>query len=155
MAHSNYPVKAGTGLPQTATLARRTVTGMGALGALVGGAVTTAQVIPQVRKNEMSAQEATRTVLKEAAGTGLSTAAGAAVVGAAGLGGFLSLMAAWLAVATGAKYLWNTALDKPVPACAAPVKAEVSEKTAKPPKGPSKSRLSPPGGFIQEENQGT
>jgi hypothetical protein len=108
----------------------RATLNVGGFGALVGGAATAAQVIPKVKKNEMSAQDATREVLKEAAGTGLATAAGAAVVGSVGMGGILSLLAMF-GVATGAKYLWNSAMNKPALAEAQsppPAKAKKSAK---------------------------
>jgi hypothetical protein len=117
--HSGVPASAGTGLqsgpgaglvPTTGGLVSRYAINIGGLGAIVGGTAAAAQLIPKVRKNEMTAGEATRGVVKEAAGTGLATAAGAAMAGAVGLGGLVSLLAMF-GVATGVKYLWNAALE--------------------------------------------
>lgn len=105
----------GSGLSQTTSLISRSAVNIGGFGALIGGAAAAASVIPKVKSDEMTSGEATRVVLKEAAGTGLATAAGAAVAGAVGLGGMLSVLA-MVGVATGAKYLWNSAMDDSQPA---------------------------------------
>ncbi|MGD9123601.1 MAG: hypothetical protein PVG60_00835 [Desulfarculaceae bacterium] len=120
----------GTGVSQTTSLVSRSAVNFGGLGALVGGAAAAAQVIPKVKNKEMTSGEATRSVLKEAAGAGLATAAGAAVAGAVGLGGLLSL-AAMFGVATGAKYLWNSAVDASPEPAAAKAKPAASKSKAK------------------------
>ena len=113
-----------SGAASTAGVVSRSALNLGGVGAMVGGVAAAAQVIPQVRNNQMSAGQATREVVKEAAGAGVATAAGAAVAGAVGLGGFVSLLAMF-GVATGVKYLWNSAFDGACCAqAAAPAPAE-------------------------------
>lgn len=93
------------------------VLGSVVFGAVVGGAVAAAQSIPKVRAGQMDRRAAAMTVAREAGTTGAATGAAVAVVGALGLGGFLSL-AGVVAVATGTKYLLDAAL-RPMPAVAA------------------------------------
>ncbi len=76
---------------------------------MIGATAATAKNIQRVSNEEITRQEAVKDVLKEAAGTGLATAAAAAAVHATGARGLLSLVGV-LAVATGAKYVWNSAI---------------------------------------------
>lgn len=99
-----------SGVAATTGMVSRSALNMGGMGALVGGAAAAAQAIPKVRNNQMTAGQATRGVIKEAAGTGVATAAGAAVAGAVGLGGMVSLLAMF-GVATGVKYMWNSVME--------------------------------------------
>ncbi len=120
-------------------LAARPVWNFGAMGAIVGGALAAAQAIPMVKNKQIDAGQAVGEVVREAAGTGVATAAGACVAGAASLGGFVSLLAMF-GVATGVKYLWNSAFgaNEPQPALVeaapetpAPAKAKAAKTTAK------------------------
>ena len=120
-------------------LAARPAWNFGAMGAIVGGALAAAQAIPKVKNNQINASQAVGEVFKEAAGTGVATAAGACVAGAVSLGGFTSLLAMF-GVATGVKYLWNSAFGggEPQPApvevapeTPAPAKAKAAKTTAK------------------------
>jgi len=131
----NYQNGVRTYTGQTAGLFSRASLNLGVIGALVGGAAAAAKAIPEVKGSRMSGGQATREVLKEAAGSGLSTAAGAAMAGALGLGGALSLVAMF-GVATGVKYLWNSAIDSSSRTLAATDQAEAAEapKAAKPKK---------------------
>jgi hypothetical protein len=82
---------------------------MGGLGAVIGGTAAAARNIRRLEGSEIARDEAVKDTLKEAAGAGLATAAATAVVGAVRATGFLSLVGI-LTVATGTKYLWDTAL---------------------------------------------
>lgn len=135
----NYQTGVRTYSGQTAGLVSRASLNLGVVGALVGGAAAAAKAIPEVNASRMSGGQAVREVLKEAAGSGLSTAAGAAAAGALGLGGALSLVAMF-GVATGVKYLWNSAADNSSRALSATAQAEAAEadKAAKPKKSTKK-----------------
>ena len=140
MSHLNqsyYQTGTKTGVAGTG-LAARSALHFGGFGAVIGAASAAAQVIPQVRSNQMTTGQAARQVLKEAAGTGAATAAGAAAAGAIGLGGLVSL-ATMFGVAVGVKYFWNQALDGPSPVAApAPALAEPTPEPPAPTKAPAK-----------------
>lgn len=127
-AHSG----ARSSMATTGSMVSRSALNLGGVGAVVGAAAAAAHVIPHVKNNEMTAGQATREVVKEAAGAGVATAAGAAVAGAMGLGGMVSILAMF-GVATGVKYLWNTAVDGSCCKCATAGPAEEpAEEPAKP-----------------------
>lgn len=123
-----------TGLNSNASgtsLSSRPMLNIGILGAIIGGAVAAAQVIPKVTDQQYDSGQAVGEVLREAAGAGVATAAGAGVAGAVNLGGFVSLVTLFGA-ATGVKYLWNTAFGPDAPVV---LPAEAPEKTPAPAKG--------------------
>jgi hypothetical protein len=95
---------------RVSALVPRATLAMGGLGAIIGGTGAAAKNIRRVKNKEIEREDAVRDTLRESAGTGLATAAGTAVIGVAGVTGLLSL-AGMLAVATGAKYLWDTATN--------------------------------------------
>jgi len=108
---------------------------MGAVGAVIGGTAAGAKNIRRVNAQEITREEAVRDTFKEAAGTGLAVSAATAVVGAVGATGLLSLVGI-AAVATGAKYLWDSAISPvkipaPAPAPEPEVKQTASKKTAR------------------------
>ncbi|MCD6560699.1 MAG: magnetosome protein MamC [Deltaproteobacteria bacterium] len=74
------------------------------MGAIIGGTASAAKNIKLVKVKKIERQEAVKDTVKEAAWAGLATA----VVGAVGTTGLLSLFGI-LAIATGTKYLWDTA----------------------------------------------
>jgi hypothetical protein len=102
---------------------------MGGLGAVIGGTAAAARNIRRVKDEGISREEAVKDTGREAAGAGLATAAATAVVGAVGATGLLSLVGV-LAVATGAKYLWDSA-STPRKALAAPPAPSKPKKTTK------------------------
>lgn len=83
---------------------------MGGVGAIIGGTASAAKNIRRVNDKEIDRPQAVRNVMKDSAGMGLATAAATAVVGAVGATGLLSLVGI-LAVATGAKYAWDSAMS--------------------------------------------
>jgi hypothetical protein len=113
------------------------VLGSVVFGAVVGGAVAAAESIPKVRAGQMDRREAAMAVAREAGATGAATGAAVAVVGALGLGGFLSL-AGIVVVATGTKYLLDAAL-RPAPAVAASSAVGEPEPAAEPASTASKA----------------
>lgn len=90
------------------TSARATVA-MGAVGAIVGGAVAAARNYDLVQKKERSREAAVKDVLRETGTTGLATATATALVSALGFSGLLSL-AGIVVVTAGAKHLADKAL---------------------------------------------
>jgi hypothetical protein len=105
------------------------ILGSTAFGAVIGGAVAAAGVIPKVRSGDMDKREAAVSVAREAGTTGAATGAAVAVVGALGLGGLLSFVGI-VAVATGTKYLLDSALiPSAAPAESATKAAKVSGQT--------------------------
>ncbi len=107
MPHGYTPAPP-TGYAVPSRVVPHSVLTFGGGGAVIGGAAAAARNIRRVAEAEMSREEAVANTLKEAAGTGLATASAAAAVQAVGATGVLSLLGV-LAVATGVKYLWNTA----------------------------------------------
>jgi hypothetical protein len=97
---------------------------MGLVGAMLGGVVTAARDMRNVRSGAMTRSEVAGDVIKEALGTGLATAVGTAAGGAVFRNGPLAL-AAMAVVGVGTKYLYdglvNAACDAKT-ADAAPVK---------------------------------
>lgn len=88
--------------------AKVTATG-GIAGAVIGGAISAARNINDLKEEKITKDEAIKNTAKDAAGSGLATAAGIAVAGTLGIGGLGGLLIAAFAT-TGAKYLWdNTA----------------------------------------------
>ncbi|MBF0281739.1 MAG: magnetosome protein MamC [Zetaproteobacteria bacterium] len=85
-------------------------TGMGALGAIVGGSAAAAKNYKDFRNGKVTLEEAGKDVGKEAAGAGIATAISAAAVGVVGGGLTISVITA-LAAAAGAKYAWDYAMD--------------------------------------------
>jgi hypothetical protein len=82
----------------------------GVLGAAAVGAGAAAKGIRLVKAGEMTREEAVRHTIQEAAGGGIASAVAAAVAGATGGSGILGLLA-FVATATGTKYLWDTAVS--------------------------------------------
>ncbi|MBW1953937.1 MAG: magnetosome protein MamC [Deltaproteobacteria bacterium] len=82
----------------------------GVLGAVVVGAGAAAKGIRLVKAGEMTREEAVTNTFQEAAGGGIATATAAAVVGTLGAAGILGFLA-FVATATGTKYLWDSAVS--------------------------------------------
>ncbi len=129
MPYARYPASYTTASRVTRFAPRASLV-MGGVGAVIGGVSAAARNIRRVRESEVSREEAVRSTLKDAAGTGLAAAAATAVVGAVGASGFMAL-AGIVVVATGAKYLWD--------AGTAPVQAKSSRVEAKPEKAVKKN----------------
>jgi hypothetical protein len=122
MPYSNHPV-ARAATTNVSRLVPRAALTLGGVGAVIGGASAAAKNIRRVKEAEVNREEAVKDTIKEAAGAGLATAAATAVVGAVGATGFLSLLGV-LAVATGTKYLWDTATSPAQAPEAAPAEAK-------------------------------
>jgi hypothetical protein len=86
----------------------RAALAMGTVGAVIGGTAAAAKNFRRVSEGEINREEAVKDTVKEAAGAGLATAAAGAVVGAMGATGFFAFLGV-VAVATGTKYLWDSA----------------------------------------------
>ncbi len=97
-----------TRTPLYVTSTRATVA-MGAVGAIVGGAVAAAKNYDKVKAKELSRETAVKDVLKETGTTGLATATATALVSALGFTGLLSL-AGIVLVTAGTKHLADKAL---------------------------------------------
>jgi uncharacterized membrane protein YhiD involved in acid resistance len=98
---------------------------MGLVGAMLGGVVTAARDMRDVRAGTMTRSDLTGDVLKEAVGTGLATAVGTAAGAAFFRNGALAL-ATMAAVGIGTKYLYDglvSAAADAKTAATAPVKA--------------------------------
>jgi hypothetical protein len=119
MSYNTYPQYQGTapaqqqhdGRSMSASTNRNSVVAMGLIGAMVGASAAAAGNIRKVRQGEMNNGEAVSGTVREAAGAGLATAAGAAVADNVGNNTLLSTVVL-LAVATGAKYAWNSFMEK-------------------------------------------
>ena len=97
-------------MTKTTVSAPRAVVALGAVGMLVGGAVSAARNYGKVQKREMTREDAVKGVLRESGTTGLATATAGAVVGVLGSTGLLSLAGVVL-VAAGTKHLADKAID--------------------------------------------
>ncbi|EFL51200.1 hypothetical protein DesfrDRAFT_2145 [Solidesulfovibrio fructosivorans JJ]] len=117
--NQNYPSQQRlTNLPVGA------VATMGLVGGLLGGIVTAARDMREVRAGSMARAEVAGDVLKEAVGTGLATAVGTAAGGLVFRNGALAL-ATMAAVGIGTKYLYDglvSAAKDAKKTAAAPVK---------------------------------
>lgn len=107
-------------------IAPRATLAMGAAGAIIGAAISTARNIGKVQEDKITRDEAVKDVLRESGTTGASTAAGTAIVSALGLTGLASL-AGLVGVTVGTKYLMDKALDKRA-ACQAPVQVKAEQE---------------------------
>jgi len=105
MYYTTYPQNAYTQQRLT-NLPVGAVATMGLVGALLGGVVTAARDMRDVRAGTMDQGELAGDVLKEALGTGLATAAGTAAGGLFFRNGVLAL-ATMAAVGVGTKYLYD------------------------------------------------
>lgn len=128
-----------TRTPLYVTSARATVA-MGAVGAIVGGAVAAARNYDKVKTKELSREAAVKDVLKETGTTGLATATATALVSALGFTGLLSL-AGIVVVTAGAKHLADKALAGKSP-CKALPPAE-TEETPEPKESGKKAKATP------------
>lgn len=79
----------------------------GIAGALIGGTISAAKQIKDVKENKKTKEEAVKETLKDTAGAGLATATGMVIVGALGFTGLSSLLL-MAGAATGVKYLWDS-----------------------------------------------
>jgi hypothetical protein len=129
MPHSNHPA-VHTATTKVTRFVPQASLAMGGLGAIIGGTAAAAKNIRRVKNSEIKREDAVRDTIKEAAGAGLATAAATAVVGAVGATGLLSLVGI-LAVATGTKYLWDSATvpDKMAPAATEKTKPKKAAKS--------------------------
>ncbi len=111
---------------------------MGGFGMIVGGSASAAANIRRMNNNEIDRSQAIKNVTRDSIGAGVATAAATAVVGALRLGGLFNI-AGTLAVATAAKYLYDTAFEPQAePATkAAPKPAAKPASTAKEPAKPA------------------
>jgi hypothetical protein len=88
------------------TLPAGAIATMGLVGALLGGVVTAARDMREVRAGTMDRGEMVGDVVKESLGTGLATAVGTAAGGAVFRNGALAL-ATMAVVGIGTKYLYD------------------------------------------------
>ena len=98
---------------------------MGMVGAMLGGVITAARDMREVRSGAMTRSEVVGDVLKEAVGTGIATAVGTAAAGTVFRNSALAL-GAMVVVGVGAKYLYDGVVNAATSAKAvddAPVKA--------------------------------
>lgn len=93
-----------------ANLAQST-SGIGILGAIVGGSAAAAKNFKDNKDGIISTKEALIDTSKEAAGAGVATAVSAVAVGVIGGGLILSIGTA-VVVAAGSKYAWDRGLEK-------------------------------------------
>ena len=126
MPYNKYPAAYNPSTNMTRVLPKASLA-VGGVGAIIGGTAAAAKNIRRVKNEEINREEAVRDTVKEAAGAGLATAAATAVAGAVGGAGWLSLLG-FMAVATGAKYVWDSAVNSQK--AAAPVPAPAAEKSA-------------------------
>ncbi len=89
----------------------QSTSGVGVLGAIVGGSGAAAKNYKDHKDGLISTQEAVYDTTKQAAGAGVATAVSALAVGAVGGGLALSLGTAF-AVAAGTKYAWDRAMEE-------------------------------------------
>lgn len=115
------------------------LTGAVVSGVVIGGTAAAATSIRKVKKGLMTKEDAARNVAREAGTTGVAAGAAAMVVGGLGIGGLLGLVGVAL-VATGTKYMLDTAFKPEPVACLQPVEAEEKPevKKAAPKKGAAK-----------------
>jgi hypothetical protein len=106
------------------------VLAMGGLGAIGGGTAAAARNIRRIRQGTISREEAVLDTLKESAGAGIASAAATFVVGSLGTRGFLGLLGA-VTVATGTRYLWDSAMAGETAGPDCPAEPAESGKTAK------------------------
>jgi hypothetical protein len=128
MSYTQYPVSY-TASKNVSHLAPHAGLAMGGLGAIIGGTAAAAKNIRRVKNEEIDREEAVRDTLKETAGAGIAAATAAVVVrsvGATGLFGLVGIMA----VAAGAKYVWDSAMTPKTAKNPAPGKAS-GTKTGK------------------------
>ncbi|MDQ6991928.1 MAG: magnetosome protein MamC, partial [Mariprofundus sp.] len=95
---------------QLAPFLAQSVSGMGALGAIVGGSAAAAKNISDCKAGKITTAEASIDTCKEASGAGIATAVSAAAVGVVGGGLVVSVVTAFAAAAA-AKYAWDRSMD--------------------------------------------
>ncbi len=78
-------------------------------GAVIGGAVSAAKQMKDVKDGRLTKEQAVENTVKDAAGTGLATAAGMAVASGLGMGLAMSIIA-MTAASAGVKYLWDSSV---------------------------------------------
>lgn len=93
-----------------ATLAQ-SASGVGVLGAIIGGAAAAAKNYRDVTEGQVSARDAVYDTTKEAAGAGVATLFSAIAAGTVGSSLILTIGTAFVAGA-GAKYAWDRALEQ-------------------------------------------
>jgi len=89
----------------------QSVSGVGVLGAIVGGAAAAAKNYKDHKDGLVTPTEAFYDTTKEAAGAGIATAVSAVAVGIVGGGLAISIGTA-LVVASGAKYAWDRTMEE-------------------------------------------
>lgn len=129
MSHYHYPA-ANTTPGSVFHPGPHAVLAMGGLGAICGGTAAVARNIRRVGQGGISREAAVQEVLKESAGAGIATAAATFVVGSVGAAGFLGLLGI-VTVATGTRYLWDSAMDRSNTAPDHPGKTAEPDTTAK------------------------
>ena len=122
MSYSRYPAARAV-TTRTTDIVPRAAAKMAGVGAIIGGTAA-AKNMRRVGNSEISKEEAVMDTIKGSARAGLATAAATAAVTAAGATGFFSLLGI-VVVATGAKYLWDSATKT---GAAAPKKVVKSDK---------------------------
>ena len=123
MSYARYPAARAVATRTTGIVPRATAK-MAGVGAIIGGTAAAAKNMRRVGNSQATREEAVIDTIKESAGAGLATAAATAAVTAAGATGFFSLLGI-VVVATGTKYLWDSATKT---GAAAPQKAVKSDK---------------------------
>ena len=88
----------------------QSVSGMGVLGAIVGGSAAAAKNYKDAKDGLITTKEAVYDTTKEAAGAGIATSISVVAVGVVG-GGLLMSIGTAVAVAAGAKYAWNRTME--------------------------------------------
>lgn len=78
-------------------------------GAIIGGAVSAAKQMKDVKEGKLTKEKAIENTVKDATGTGLATAAGMAVASGLGMGLVMSIVA-MTAASAGVKYLWDSSI---------------------------------------------
>ena len=83
----------------------------GVAGAVIGGAVSAANQLKDVKEGKVTKEEAAKKAAVESASTGVSTAVGVAAAGLLRLGGVFGILTVF-AVAAGTKYLIDSSAEK-------------------------------------------
>ena len=89
----------------------QSASGVGVLGAIVGGSAAAAKNYKDNKDGLITTKEAVYDTTKEAAGAGIATAISAVAVGVVGGGLMLSIGTAF-AVAAGTKYAWDRTMEE-------------------------------------------
>ena len=84
---------------------------MAGVGAVIGGTAAMAENIRLVKQADIKREDAIKNTIRETVGTGIAAAAATVFVGSLRANGLFSILG-FIAVATGAKYVWDGATNK-------------------------------------------